>query len=343
MKKITKNIILCVMLVSLLLSFGGCDLASDVLSDVLATAAPSVSATAEPSVSATEEPSQESTTTPSDDSQASGEDITFTVDWSDTAITIPAFSGDYYIEVNDYVPFFEEEDLVTYSYEYYSPLDALGRCEYAIASVGVDIMPTEDRGSISSVYPTGWEQNQYDFVDATYIYNRCHIIGFQLTGENANKLNLITGTRAMNVEGMLPFENMVADYVQETENHVIYRVTPIFEGDDLLCIGVLMEAISVEDDGEGVQFNVFCYNAQLGVTFDYATGKNYANGEEPEEEDTVVLAPENEDEVVAEIDTNANGTITIAEAESAGYEMPITSDHWLYQYMTDADGDGKVG
>lgn len=142
-------------------------------------------------------------------------------------------------------------------------------------------MPTEDRESIGEVTPTGWVNHSYDFVDGGYLYNRCHLIGFQLAGENANEKNLITGTRAMNVDGMLPFENMVADYVKETGNHVLYRVTPIFKGNDLVASGVLMEAKSVEDNGEGVQFCVYCYNAQNGVTIDYATGDNYADGTQP--------------------------------------------------------------
>ena len=139
-------------------------------------------------------------------------------------------------------------------------------------SVGTDLMPTEDRGSISHVKPTGWHSIQYEHVEGKNLYNRCHLIGYQLSGENANEKNLITGTRYMNVDGMLPFENMVADYVKETNNHVLYRVTPVFEGDNLLADGVQMEAYSVEDDGEGISFNVFVYNVQPGVTIDYATG-----------------------------------------------------------------------
>ena len=145
-----------------------------------------------------------------------------------------------------------------------------------MASVGRDLMPTEKRESIREVRPTGWVQNQYDWVDGNSLYNRCHLIGFQLSGENANKRNLITGTRSMNVEGMLPFENMVADYVRETGNHVMYRVTPVFEGDNLVADGVLMEAMSVEDWGDGILFCIFAYNAEPGVVIDYETGDNWA-------------------------------------------------------------------
>lgn len=190
---------------------------------------------------------------------------------------LPAYSGEPYVTVNDNQPFFTEEDYTTNSFETYSPLDDLGRCGAAYACVGRDLMPTEDRESISSVTPTGWINVQYD---GQYLYNRCHLIGFQLTGENANEKNLITGTRYMNVDGMLPFENMVADYVKETDNHVLYRVTPLFEGDNLVASGVLMEAYSVEDNGEGVTFCVYAYNVQPGITIDYATGASAQNGEE---------------------------------------------------------------
>ena len=173
-------------------------------------------------------------------------------------------------------PSFTEDDYTTDSYEYYSELHALGRCGVTEACIGVDLMPTEERESISSVHPTGWVQNQYDFVDGKSLYNRCHLIGFQLTGENANERNLITGTRYMNVDGMLPFENEVADYVASTGNHVLYRVTPAFVGSELVARGVEMEAYSVEDDGRGVCFHVYCYNVQPGVEIDYATGENWA-------------------------------------------------------------------
>jgi len=190
---------------------------------------------------------------------------------------LPPYSGEPYISVCGGDPDFSEDEITSVSFEYYSELDALGRCGVCIASVGQDIMPTEKRGSIGQVKPTGWHTVKYDFVDGKYLYNRCHLIGFQLTGENANKRNLITGTRYLNVEGMLPFENMVADYVKETGNHVMYRVTPIFVGDELLARGVHIEAESVEDGGDGIMFNVFCYNVQPGVVLDYATGEGTAD------------------------------------------------------------------
>ena len=191
---------------------------------------------------------------------------------------LPAYSGSPYIALNDNEPDFSQADMTTDSFEFYSPLDLLGRCGAAFANVGVDLMPTEDRESISDVTPSGWINREYD---GQHLYNRCHLIGFQLTGENANEENLITGTRYMNVEGMLPFENMVADYVQETENHVLYRVTPIFEGSELVARGVQMEAFSVEDEGDGVCFNVYVYNVQPGITIDYATGESWEDGQAP--------------------------------------------------------------
>lgn len=191
--------------------------------------------------------------------------------------SIPEFDGETaYVIINENIPFFTDEEKVTTSYEKYGALDGLGRCTVCIACVGVDIMPTEERGSIGSVKPSGWQTVKYDFVSGKYLYNRCHLIGYQLTGENANKQNLITGTRFLNIEGMLPFENMIADYVKETENHVMIRVTPIFEGDNLVASGVLMEGWSVEDKGEGICFNVYAYNNQPGVIIDYATGDSRA-------------------------------------------------------------------
>ena len=187
---------------------------------------------------------------------------------------IPEFSGTAYVALNDNQPYFTEDDYTTKSYEYYSPLDELGRCGVVMACIGEDIMPTGERGEIGQVKPTGWVTAKYDFVDGKYLYNRCHLIGWQLTGENANEQNLITGTRYMNVDGMLPFENMVDDYIEETGNHVLYRVTPIFKNSELVARGVTIEAWSVEDNGEGICFNVYCYNNQPGVEIDYATGKS---------------------------------------------------------------------
>lgn len=187
---------------------------------------------------------------------------------------IPEYSGEPYVVINDNIPGFSETEITDQSFEQYNELDSLGRCGTAIASIGRDLMPTEERGSIGQVKPTGWHTVKYDNVDGKYLYNRCHLIGYQLTAENANQLNLITGTRYMNVDGMLPFENMVADYIKETGHHVLYRVTPVFDGDNLLASGVQMEALSVEDNGEGISYNVFVYNVQPGINIDYVTGES---------------------------------------------------------------------
>ncbi len=190
-----------------------------------------------------------------------------------TLSDIPEYSGDAYAAINNNIPFFEKSDYTTEAFENYSPLDSLGRCGTAYANICLELMPSEERGSIGSVKPSGWHTVRYDgMVDGKYLYNRCHLIGYQLSGENANEKNLITGTRYMNVDGMLPFENMVADYVHETGNHVLYRVNPIFDGNNLVASGVLMEAKSVEDDGDGIEFCVYCYNVQPGITINYATG-----------------------------------------------------------------------
>lgn len=189
---------------------------------------------------------------------------------------IPAYSDVAYIPINNNIPYFTDKEKTTEVFETYSDLDNLGRCGVAYANICIELMPTEKRESISSVKPSGWHSVEYDFVNGKSLYNRCHLIGFQLAGENANELNLITGTRYLNIEGMLPFENLVADYVKETENHVLYRVTPIFTGNNLVADGVLMEGWSVEDEGEEVCFNVFAYNVQPGVIIDYATGESKA-------------------------------------------------------------------
>lgn len=194
------------------------------------------------------------------------------------------FSGEPFVAVNNNIPYFtDSEKKNTEVFEKYSELDNLGRCGVAYANVCKKLMPTEDRESLSSVTPSGWKNKQYDFVDGGWLYNRAHIIGFQLAGEQANKLNLITGTRCFNVDGMLTFENMVADYVKETDNHVLYRVTPIYNGNNLVAEGVLMEGWSIEDNGEGICFNVFCYNVQPGVEIDYATGDSWLSGEKTPE------------------------------------------------------------
>ena len=192
---------------------------------------------------------------------------------------IPEYDSDPYVVINGNEPFFDETDYTTEAFEEYSDLDSLGRCGVAYANICKEIMPTEDRQDINSVTPSGWVQNEYDFVDGGYLYNRCHLIGHQLAGEDANEKNLITGTRYLNIQGMLPFENMVADYVDETDNHVLYRVTPVYDGDNLVASGVLMEGWSVEDSGDGICYNVYCYNVQPGVVIDYATGDNWESGD----------------------------------------------------------------
>lgn len=189
-----------------------------------------------------------------------------------TLSNIPAYSGNPYVTINNNIPFFNESDLTTSSYEKYSELDSLGRCGVAVACIGQDIMPTEKRGEIGSVKPTGWHTVKYNGIDGNYLYNRCHLIGYQLSAENANIKNLITGTRYLNVQGMLPFEDKVANYVKNTNNHVMYRVTPIFDGNNLLASGVLMEAQSVENNS--IKFNVYCYNIQPGIEIDYSNGNS---------------------------------------------------------------------
>ena len=204
--------------------------------------------------------------------QSSPSDISVSSDEKNIQLdSIPEYSGKPYVVINDNQPFFTDADLTEESFENYSDLDELGRCGVAYANICIDLMPTEERGSISQVKPTGWHSVRYDNVDGKSLYNRCHLIGWQLAGENANEKNLITGTRYMNVDGMLPFENMIADYVKETDHHVLYRVTPTFEGDNLVASGVEMEAMSVEDNGDGILFNVYCYNVQPDITIDYET------------------------------------------------------------------------
>lgn len=194
---------------------------------------------------------------------------------------LPAYSGEAYVEINGNVPFFTEDELTTDTFESYSELDELGRCGVAYANICHELMPTEPRGEIGSVKPSGWHTVRYNgLVEGNYLYNRCHLIGYQLAGENANRQNLITGTRYLNTTGMLPFENQVDDYVDETDNHVLYRVTPIYEGDNLVASGVLMEAYSVEDDG-GLCFCVYCYNVQPYITIDYATGESWLSEDAP--------------------------------------------------------------
>ena len=187
---------------------------------------------------------------------------------------IPEYNGKAYVILNNNEPDFPEEDKNNKSFEKYSDLDNLERCGSAYANISLDLMPKEERGSIGMIKPTGWHTIKYDIVDGKYLYNRCHLIGYQLTGENANEKNLITCTRQMNSESMLIFENQVADYIKETNNHVLYKVTPVFENDNLLAKGVQIEAYSIEDKGEGIKFNVFIYNVQDGIKINYDNGES---------------------------------------------------------------------
>ncbi len=258
---------------------------------------------------------------------------------------VPEYTGSASVTINNNVPFFNRNEITLVSYEYYSPLDSLGRCGVCIASIGTDIMPTEEYGSIGSVKPTGWHTIKYaGIVDGNYLYNRCHLIGFQLTGETANTSNLITGTRYLNIQGMLPYENMVADYVKKTNNHVMYRVTPVFDRDNLVCDGVLMEAVSVEDNGKGIQFNVFCYNVQPGIVIDYATGDSrLADGESLEEEQETVAAAATEDKAQTE-ETEAQTEVqTTAQSQggTAGYAVNGNNGKIHINGACQATGSGK--
>lgn len=206
---------------------------------------------------------------------------------------IPAYDGKAYVAVNNNEPFFMDSDMTTTAFENYSDLDSLGRCGVAYANICKEIMPTEKRGKIGMIKPSGWHTVKYDVIKDRYLYNRCHLIGYQLAGENANPKNLITGTRYLNVEGMLPFENLVADYVNNTGNHVLYRVTPMFSGSNLVANGVLIEAKSVEDNGGGILFNVYCYNVQPGVGINYENGDSWLDGTAPQEQSAQTGAAQN--------------------------------------------------
>ncbi len=232
-----------------------------------------------------------------------------------------SYAGSASVVVNNNVPEFAAEDIVASSYEQYGALDSLGRCTSTIACVGLDLMPTEERGSIGMIKPTGWNQNKYPGIvdsEPPYLYNRCHLIGYQLTGENANERNLITGTRYLNVEGMLPYENSVANYVKSTGNHVMYRVTPIFSGNNLLCDGVQMEAYSVEDSGAGVCFNVFCYNVQPGVKINYSDGSNTLD-------DGFVVSTEVETDVTSDRSVVSEESAVDSESGNAAEDTTVAS------------------
>ena len=249
--------------------------------------------------------------------------------------SVPGYSGKPFCVIDSNVPDFGTEDLTTVSYEYYSELDELGRCGVCVSCAGKDLMPTEERGSIGQIKPTGWHTVKYSFIDGNYLYNRCHLIAYQIAGENANVYNLITGTRYMNKDGMLPFENMVTDYVNETENHVMYRSTPVFVGDELLARGVHIEAYSVEDGGEGVCFNVFCYNVQPGVTIDYADGESRLTETETEAQtETADSADETASAIVPDetIPPDSAGDRSTPDAPTTTYILNTNTKKFHYPY-----------
>lgn len=224
---------------------------------------------------------------------------------------VPSYTSNPYTIINDNEPEFDKGDFTTEAFEKYSDLDDLGRCGVAYANICKELMPTEKRGKIGMIKPSGWHTVKYpEIIKDRYLYNRCHLIGFQLAGENANEKNLITGTRYLNVDGMLPFENEVADYVKETGNHVLYRVTPVFDGDNLVASGVQIEAESVEDSGEGVKFNVYCYNVQPGIGIDYTTGDSCVN-----QEPVVDGEPEDNNQVVVNSDDGADSNMSAEQSE----------------------------
>ena len=280
--KFTRSIIaLLALLMALCLAFTGCDIGDLGLGGEPDATSEKIEQTNTPTDK--DDPADKTTEKPTDAPENNeGEGNDTARDPICDLLGIPYFSGNPWTPINDNKPAFTEEEITTEGYEFYSELDNLGRCGYVMACVGTEMMPTEDRGDIGSIKPTGWVQKQYDgnLVSGGNLYNRCHLIGFQLTGENANKKNLITGTRYMNWDGMVEFENMIADYVKETGNHVMYRVTPMFYENELVARGVHMEAYSVEDNGEGISFNVYAYNVQPGITIDYATGESWLSGEE---------------------------------------------------------------
>ena len=292
-----------------------------------------------------EEKTQEQTDTEEQEKSLPSTENATTIEETFDFAAIPAYEGKAYVAVNGNVPFFTEEELSSASYETYGELDPLGRCTVCVASVGQNLMPTEERGSIGAVKPTGWHTVKYDFVDGKYLYNRCHLIGYQLTGENANEKNLITGTRYLNIEGMLPFENMVADYVKETDQHVMYRVTPVFEGDNLLASGVIMEGKSVEDNGEGILFCVFAYNVQPGVSIDYATGESSADGTIANNENTTKQETSQPTNTTTEKQETSQSTDTNTpqSSESVSGEQPAQSDAQTYILNTNTHKFHKPG
>lgn len=269
--KISQKLLTLLLSLAMVLSFAGCDLDSTGSIDSPSMTASDISEDLNTVVDSVSDKQTELSTN-ADKPTGVGTVIAEPVN----PALISAYNGTAYAVVNNNQPNFSATELTTVGYEKYSDLDSLGRCGVALASCGRDTMPgaNETRGNINSIRPSGWIQAKYNGISGGYLWNRCHLIGWQLSTENANRKNLITGTRYMNIEGMLTFENMVADYIRETNNHVAYRVTPVFEGNNLVCSGIQMEAYSVEDSGEGICFNVYCYNVQPGITIDYATGNS---------------------------------------------------------------------
>ena len=313
--KNAKRLLALLLSIVMLLSFVGCDIdSSDYGEGSTIESSSSITDNTTDTSSDITDSSNGTSSTPSTESSTTQRPTPSTTQKPDNSVvgtgtakavdpsTLPAFSGTAWTVVNDNQPNFSASELTTKGYEKYSSLDSLGRCGVALASCGKEIMPgaNEERGSISSVKPSGWVQKSYSDISGGYLWNRCHLIGWQLSAENANRQNLITGTRYMNINGMLPFENMVADYIKETGNHVAYRITPIFEGRNLVCSGVQMEAYSVEDDGDGICFNVYCYNVQPGITINYATGDSSGPSNESSSKPSTEQTPSNDNQAASD-------------------------------------------
>ena len=313
--KNAKRLLALLLSIVMLLSFVGCDIdSSDYGEGSTIESSSSITDNTTDTSSDITDSSNGTSSTPSTESSTTQTPTPSTTQKPDNSVvgtgtakavdpsTLPAFSGTAWTVVNDNQPNFSASELTTKGYEKYSSLDSLGRCGVALASCGKEIMPgaNEERGSISSVKPSGWVQKSYSGISGGYLWNRCHLIGWQLSAENANRQNLITGTRYMNINGMLPFENMVADYIKETGNHVAYRITPIFEGRNLVCSGVQMEAYSVEDDGDGICFNVYCYNVQPGITINYATGDSSGPSNESSSKPSTEQTPSNDNQAASD-------------------------------------------
>lgn len=254
---------------------------------------------------------------------------------------IPAYDGKAYVAVNNNEPFFTDSDMTTTAFENYSDLDSLGRCGVAYANICKEIMPTEERGKIGMIKPSGWHTVKYDVIKDRYLYNRCHLIGYQLAGENANPKNLITGTRYLNVEGMLPFENLVADYVNNTGNHVLYRVTPMFSGSNLVANGVLIEAKSVEDNGGGILFNVYCYNVQPGVGINYENGDSWLDGTIPQNEGSQSSAGSVAGASAGESGSSSSTTGSVASGSDSSAAENSVSDSSNSETMVHITATGK--